>query len=265
LQIDVTQMAALDKAAAEAFLGRSLLHLKQYYPRHCSLLGDAQMRRVIWYGWNKASAYDLAPECCVRSYIDLMCVLGGGFDADPLMPWASALLNDRRNPNAIERGDALYDRAWEYIRAVSRDYSYPDGSPSTSRFVNELKEIREMGDAPLALPALAPFLQGLEAWLRRVLPAKCSVVGEGPIRQVLANAVAGAAQHGIRGERGVTIYAVMLFVLGAGFSRDPLLPWAEACLNDAAAAGEPEKVDRLFVAGVHFLRQWWDQAVPGRG
>ena len=214
------------------------------------------MRRVIRYGWSRANAYDLTPECCVRSYVDLMCVLGSHFDQDVLLPWAGAILNDRRHVDPIARGDALYDAAWDYIGEIGKDYRNRDGTPSTARFVYELKELREESDTVLTAQAIPQLARDLEARLHRVFAAKCARVGARAVQQTIVNAIAGAREHGIQGRRGVIVYATLLFVLGAGFARDPLLPWAFAALNDAEPA-EVKKVDKLFLAAVNFLRQWW--------
>lgn len=82
LVIRTEQMEVLEAAAMRAFEDRTYKHLQRYFPRHCMLLGEEQMRRVIQQGWQKAKSYDLTAECCVRSYIELMCLLGSGFDTD---------------------------------------------------------------------------------------------------------------------------------------------------------------------------------------
>src|SRR6266498_1125429 len=95
LTIRKTQLDTLESAAMRAFEDRTYVHLQKYFPGHCMLLAEEQMRRVIQHGWMKAKSYDLTAECCARSYIEFMCLLGSGFDTDPLMPWAAEILNDR--------------------------------------------------------------------------------------------------------------------------------------------------------------------------
>src|SRR5260370_29920990 len=89
------QIEALEAGTVQDFENRTSLHLREWFPHHCQLLGEDQMRRVIRHGWKKANSYDLTAECCVRSYIELMCLLGGGFDVDTLLPWAAEILNDK--------------------------------------------------------------------------------------------------------------------------------------------------------------------------
>ncbi|MCC6533904.1 MAG: hypothetical protein IT531_15245 [Burkholderiales bacterium] len=263
--LEEQQLSVLARSAAATFEDRTLAHLDRYFPRHCRLLGAEQMRRVIRYGWSRANAHELTPECCVRSYIDLMCVLGSGFDQDVLLPWAAAVLSDRSNADPIARGDALYDLAWAYIEHIGKDFRNSDGTPTTARFVYELKDLRDETDAALDTSKLPGFARGLEQRFNRVFPAKSARVGTAAIRQTVANAVLGAREHGIRGQRGVTVYATLLFVLGASFARDPLLPWAHAALTDPTLGDESKKVDKLFMSAVAFLRQWWEPMAQARG
>jgi hypothetical protein len=61
LTIRKAQMDALENAAIRAFEDRTYRHLQKYFPAHCTLLGEQQMRRVIQHGWTKAKRYDLTP------------------------------------------------------------------------------------------------------------------------------------------------------------------------------------------------------------
>ena len=130
------QMEAFERAAAKAFEDRTYVHLQQWFPHHCELLGEDQMRRVIRHGWQKANSYDLTAECCARSYIEFMCLLGGAFDTDVLLPWAAEILNDKSTPDQVARRDRLYHKTWEYIDHVARDYRDAAGNPTTARFMD---------------------------------------------------------------------------------------------------------------------------------
>ena len=253
-------MDALSDAAIRAFEDRTYNHLQKYFPTHCRLLGKEQMHRVIQHGWTKAKSYDLTPECCVRSYIEFMCLLGGGFDTDPLLPWAAEMLNDKSTSDQVARGDRLYDRAFEYIKHVIPDYRDAQGNPITARFVGELRQLKHEPDERPGPDSTLAFSRELKARLEGVFPAKCQYVGEERVRGLIATAIYRAAGYGITGERGVTLFAVLMFVLGMRFDQDLLLPWASATLNDESITDQKKKVDKLYVEGVGFLRRWWDSA-----
>ena len=262
LTIRKMQMDALESAAIRAFEDRTFQHLQKYFPGHCTLLGEEQMRRVIQQGWVKAKSYDLTPECCVRSYIEFMCLLGSGFDTDPLLPWAAEVLNDRTTSDQVARGDRLYHRAWEYIDRVIPDYRDATGQPSTARFVGELEQLRTEPDDSLTTDSMPAFSRELTARLERVFPAKCHYVGKERMSDLIPAGIEAAAKYGITGRRGVTLFITLMFVLGRGFDTDLLLPWASAALNDATITEQKKRVNRLYVEGLDCLRRWWE---AGRG
>lgn len=258
-------MDGLRTAALQAFEQRTLDHLQQYFPRHYALLGEAQLRVVIRCGLSKATDYGLASECCVLSYIDLMCVLGSRFDVDPLLPWAMATLTSQTEPlHEIERGDLLYDQAWRYIRAIVPDYRGSDGAPTTERFVPHLRRLRQLPLDRLSTHGLARYTSELSNWIMTVFPAKSAYVGSQLVAGLALRAIKLGEPYGIRTERGVTLLAVCLFVLGAGFACDPMLPWAERILADVDIPDEPTRIDRLYAEAVHFLKAWWALAPAQR-
>lgn len=216
------------------------------------------MRRVILHGWEKARGYGFTAECCVRSYIEFMCLLGGGFDRDVLLPWAAEILNEKCCSDQVARGDRLYYRMWEYIDHIARDYRNDNGQPTTARFMEDLKRLRH-NDTRLLSPATMPgFIRSVEDNLRRLFPAKYAYVGEDRVRVAITLAIDCAKTYGITSERGATLFTSMRFVLGAGFNQDLLIPWAEAALKDPAIPDQHIRIDKLYSEGVGFLRRWWD-------
>jgi len=264
LTIRETQMRAFEAAAIRAFEDRTYKHLQKYFPGHCLLLGEEQMRRVIQQGWQKAKSHDLTAECCVRSYIEFMCRLGSEFDSDPLLPWAMEILNDKTTLDQVERGDRLYDKAWDYIDHIARDYRDATGQPTTARFVGELRRLRHERDDVLAPGAIPSFSRDLIERIENIFPAKCRYVGEERVSELIPRGIETARAYGITTERGVMLFTVLMFVLGNGFADDLLLPWASATLNDKGITNQIDRVDRLYVEGVGFLKRWWD-LIPKQG
>ena len=258
LVIRSAQMEAFEAAAIQAFEDRTYKHLQKYFPGHCLLLGEEQMRRVIQQGWQKAQSYDLTAECCVRSYIEFMCRLGSGFDADPLLPWAAEILNDKTVSDQIERGDRLYDKAWDYIDHISQDYRDTTGKPTTARFMGEIRSLRHGREDVLTQSTYPTFANDLAWRIKNFFPAKCHYVGEQQVQNLIPRGVRSARTYGITTDRGITLFTMLMFVLGNGFANDLLLPWAKTTLNDKGITNEIDRVDRLYAEGVGFLKRWWD-------
>lgn len=258
LTMQKAQMEAIESAAIHAFENRTLAHLQEYFPGHCKLLGEEQMRFVIQFGWDKAKSYELTAECCVRTYIEFMCLLGGRFDTNPLMPWVAEILNDKNAGDQVARGDRLYDRAHEYIRHLVPDYRDANGEPITARFIDQLQRLRTTPDTPIPPNALPAFAGNVKAKLQRMFPAKFNYVGEDRVTALVANGIGTAARYGITGERGLTLFITLTFVLGSGFDDDPLLPWASKILNDRKISTQKKRVDKLYIKAIGMLRRWWD-------
>jgi hypothetical protein len=263
LVIRKQQMEVLEIAARKGFEDRMYRHLLEYFPHHCTLLGEDQMRLVIRYGWEKANSYEWTAECCVRSYIEFMCLLGGGFDTDTLLPWAAEILNDRSS-DQISRGDRLYYKMWDYLDHAARDYRDGNRQPTTARFMNDLRQLRHGGEEVVPSSGLPQFLESLEGRIRRLFSAKCGYVGERNLREAIGVAAQSAGGYGITTERGLTLFMTMRFVLGGGFDRDLLLPWVSATLKDPETPDQYKRVDKLYLAAVRFLNRWWEvSALPG--
>ena len=200
------QMEALEHASVKSFEERTFVHIKQWFPHQCQLLGEHHIRSAIIYGWRKAATYGLTAECCVRSYIESMCMLGGRFDTDPLLPWAAEILNDQSSTDQVARGDRLYYKMWDYLGHAARDYRNSTGQPTTARFMVDLRELRYGNDEIVAPEAIPIFRQLLEIRLRRLFPAKCAHIGDDVLREAIVSGVTAARAYGITAVRGANLY-----------------------------------------------------------
>ncbi len=237
---------------------RTYAHLKEYFPRHCQILGERQIRSVIRDGWKKANDHGLTQERCTRAYIDFMFLLGSGFSTDLLFPWATKILNDNAITDQVIRMDRLYDRVWKYIGHIANDYRDAKGEPITARFVEEIRQLRRESDAKLSRANFPKFSHALDKRLKRVFPAKYKYVGPARVRKLISRARARAKKYGITSERGVMLFTAQMFVLGGGFDRDLLLPWISNVLTNPKITNQDQRVDQLLSVSVHGLRTWWD-------
>jgi hypothetical protein len=256
------QLEALSAGRSREFEHRALAHLRRWMPRHCELLGEEQMRRVVVLGWAKARRYGLGAECTVLGVLDLMCLLGSGFDDDPLLPWAAPILNEPPRIDAVERGDRLYDAAWAYIHRIALDYRDAEGVAITERLIGLLREARAAPRTVLADESVAAWADTFAETLTRFFPAKAAFVGPAALTALAGVARARARSHGLVSVRGVHCIGVLMFILGAGFDDDPLLPWIPPILS--AAEDEQTRLDRLFASGAATLRRWWDLDAAAR-
>ncbi|MBN1843959.1 MAG: hypothetical protein JW883_16990 [Deltaproteobacteria bacterium] len=91
---------------------------------HCKVLEEVNIRSAIRYGLKRAKGYGLTTERSVRLYIEMMFLLGSGFDADPQLPWAAEILNDETILAENLRIDLLRDKAWDYVDHESCSFNW---------------------------------------------------------------------------------------------------------------------------------------------
>jgi hypothetical protein len=89
------QLAAISDQKIEGFKQRLYQHINNTNGDAVVQLGPAAARETIEYGLERASAYRIAAESEVVAYVALMFQYGRDFDADPALPFADMILEQR--------------------------------------------------------------------------------------------------------------------------------------------------------------------------
>lgn len=245
------QMTTFEQAAVHNFENRLLEHLKEFFPRHCEILGEEQVRKVIRLGIERAEQYELVSERDLHLYVGLMFMLGSYFDQDPQLPWAARILKDENIVDPSDRADKLHDRAMAFLNeAAGQESQYEERAlrkfcelpTSALSRTGEDKEL-SFGDYMLKL-------------LYALFPEKYQAVGDPAIRQLVRQGYQSARSYGLTDEKGSAIYISLMFVLGGGFDSDPQYPWAEAVLKDAESVDSEKKWELLYKSALVRLGQW---------
>jgi hypothetical protein len=121
LTIRNDQMEAFTREALRDFEKFMRAHLDEYFPEQSQALDEKALHETVLYGIQRAAAYGIVAECDVCLYIDSMVQLGRDFDQDPKLPWAAAILNDKKTRDPSARVNQLYD--------VAVDQLYPEARP----------------------------------------------------------------------------------------------------------------------------------------
>jgi hypothetical protein len=240
------QLEDMQTAAQRRFEDDLHSHLRDHFPRHHRLLGAAQVRRFIAYGLARAAHHGFTSERNVCLYISLMVMLGSNFDADVRLPWVTPLL--AADEHETLRVDRLANAALDYLDRVA---GVEDQAIDAA-----LRTIRQRLPVLLAEHHTeeGPWPRRAEVQLRRIFPRKYAAIGAAQLAAVIDAAWTAARAHGITGARGLTIYLVCVSMLGSGFDRDPLLPWAAESLR-AAADGEA-RAELLYTAAMAWIDEW---------
>jgi hypothetical protein len=224
LIIKSSQFDALIAARVAQFEDELLGKIETVFPRETDRLGDDGMREVVRLGMARAEAHWFSADEDVFAYVALTIMLGAWFDGDPQLPWAAELLIAPGTSEA--RAKALYAHAMRHLDEVAGEHN---------EFL--IRALLRLRDTPLELlddvaPEALP--DAIVAMLARTYPEKAAAQGEAATRTVVADAIGLAADHGLPQNAGALVFASFALMCGAGFARDPQLPWiAEVLTSDA--------------------------------
>ncbi|WP_224367641.1 hypothetical protein [Hyalangium versicolor] len=88
------QRARFEHEALDSYKEHLATSLKKHWPRHCSSLGDAELRFTVDKLINRALSYGFTARRDLFRYLNVAFLLGAGFDTAE--DWARALLNDAK-------------------------------------------------------------------------------------------------------------------------------------------------------------------------
>ena len=247
LQIRDKQMAAFERAARQRFEERLVERARKNFPRFVEIVGDKAVGSAVHKGYSRAETHELRSEREICLFVDVAIMLGSGFDTDPQLPWAAAILADEKLSSPLARAETLHERAMGYLdEVVGEGQVFPLGAflGVRKRACEELE--RRLG-RNLEREALTLFG---EVW-----PAKSNYVGESALLGLVEQARASAARYGITTSAGVGIYALFAFVLGHGFGSDPLYPWVAEVLTSPEITAEGARIRRLYSTALAYINQ----------
>ena len=244
LKIRKEQMEVFEQAAIRNFEDEIVEHLKKFSPRHCEVIGEDNVRKVIRLGIERGKKYNLTNRGPVRFYIELMFMFGSDFDTDPQLPWAGKILNDPMAVDQKERADQLYEKTTDYLDNVA--------GPVNAYTSDALRKIRRAASEDVTFSGEA-FENGMLSQMKRIYPQKCNYVGDAPLRMLIQHGIELATTSSVTTTRGVALFVVLMFALGHGFSDDPLFPWVSRTLRDPKTDDPGKRVQRLETKSITYL------------
>jgi hypothetical protein len=255
-KIHKDQMAVFEQEAMRRFECRTARYIEEVYPQPWKYLGEQQISIAIRYGLARAMRYGLSLEQNALYYIDVMFMLGSGFDEDPQYPWAVEILEDPEVPDETLRAELLYDSAVECICHATKDFENPDGDITKSKFFEELRQFRYGRDTVLWSGAIPELIHQVKLRLTRVFSHKYKYLGEEALSRAIEHSIDAASSYNLRTERGVSLFALLMAALGAGFVNDPLVPWVKPLFTDVTLTDSAQKADGLYIQSVIQLERW---------
>ncbi len=240
------QMEAFELASAPRFAEAAKDHLKAALPKHCAQLGDTGVGETVDYGIRKAAAYGVITQAGASLFLDLMLLLGRGFDTDFQLPWAAEILTDAALPDEQTRISLLHTTAMEYLDKVSG----PD-----NEFIDEAQ--RRIGlESAEWVSKTEPFEVYMLTRLRIIFPQKCDCLGDEILKKLVGKAISKARQYELKTERGVMVLAGLLLMLGSSFDQDPVFASITQVLQNRSIADQQARSKLLHEASLEYLKRW---------
>jgi len=91
------------------------MRLKEVWPHKYRRAGEQTINSLVRHGIASAKQYNITGQHGLTVYIELMFMLGSGFDKDPQFPWAAKVLNDESMPNRITKVDQLHEETMAFL------------------------------------------------------------------------------------------------------------------------------------------------------
>jgi hypothetical protein len=217
----------------QGFIDYMLSHLKKHFPVQSGLLQDEGLSNFINAGMEHARLWEFGTryQCCL--FIDVMVMLGSGFDSDIQIPWFREILNDgAKGPD--EKIDLLYQKVMTYLdTVVGKGWVFP------------MKQLEKLANMPVnknpGEKAEAVLEQDLLPELLNFWPQKYHVSGKINLQQQVISGISKAAGYGFTAENSIAYFVLLQYLFGHHIDIDPLYPWVKEFLGGAAEYPEEKK------------------------
>jgi len=230
LVIRDAQRPPLREMALRAFQGLMVEHLCRYAPQHSRGIGPAAVRDVVLRGMERAATYGFTKRGPVRFYLELMMLMGSGFDTDPQLPRTMAgILRSGGVDDQLPRADRLHGELLGHMRAVL--------GPDNRHARAAVARLRTMSSAGLEL-SLARLERDVLRVFEQVYPERCALTETSALLALVGSARRLAVANGLDPLRGTALCGVLMFELGHRCFDDPLYPWLSRALM-APGGGDP--------------------------
>lgn len=243
LVIRQVQLDALGKSLRSGFEAQLVRHFVNLYPRESKEAGgESQIAKLVSRGVRRAAERGYTNRKEVGLFVALMFILGDAFDADPQLPWAARQLEDRNIPLAL-RPECVFDYAIDYLGETAGE--------NCGYLVRAMLRLRsyDLASAPDSSGDL--WVDDCCELLEGYYPQKFDYQGDAANRALISLGRRNAARHGFYSSRSVTLFVILMFMLGSGFDGDLLYPWAGNALS--GPSGEDERTEGLFRSALAHL------------
>lgn len=222
LHIRQSQLDAFEDEVRPVLVEEAAARLRLRYGPYCAALGPEAVRATVELGMRRAEARG-ADGDGVDAFIELMILLGSGFDRDPLLPWVEELLAD------AAPGE-LSERLLQVSTAAARFLDETAGHEARSLRA-ALAKLAAYPWSRWSVPEGVGLDEAIVDTLRTLyLDKHQALERRGLVQALLRGGRATAARHELVDDRGIMLIVVLQLMLGTHFDDDPQFPWARRAL-----------------------------------
>ena len=116
LVIRKEQTDVFEEYALQNFEDEMVVHIKDFSPTLCKVIGDDQVRVAVGKAINRSGNYEFTCRGPIRLFVEMTLLFGHAFDTDSQYPWAPEILH--ASSDQMVRADQLYDRILVYQERV---------------------------------------------------------------------------------------------------------------------------------------------------
>ncbi|MCY2987100.1 MAG: hypothetical protein NTY19_04430 [Planctomycetota bacterium] len=248
LVIRHAQMTVFGREAQARFEEGLVELFLRHYPRECRQAGgQAQIRQLVRQGVHAAAVRGYSTKRQVSVYVSLTFILGADFVHDPQLPWVADCLSEDAIADPTLRLDNLFKETLDYLGATAGEHA--------EWIVRAMLRIRAFDLATVPDSQGDQWIADVCEILKGFYPQKFEHQGAEATRVMIADGIVRAAEYGLQHPRGVFVFVTLMFMLGSGFDRDPLHPWASAVLQDASLADETDRALRMHAQALTHIEQ----------
>lgn len=210
------QIATFEHKAVEEYVAELTDHCRHFSPDLCATLRPEELHHAIRTGLARAESHGFTQRGPARLYVDMMILLGSGFDVDPQYPWTATILA-ASSRDQMDRAEDLHQRAGEFLTVV-------DGAGNIYT-LNALAALRDRLDGGRVFER-GSLVADLICLMKDIHPRKAAETGEATMRHLILEGISrGEKTYGFSNARSLMLMSVLMFAFGYSFDSDPFLPW----------------------------------------
>jgi hypothetical protein len=233
LVIRAEQMEAFDEAARLQFENEMVAHSKQFAPRLCEVLGDAQLRTALRSAIKRSETHGFTKRGPIRLYIEMMFLCGSAFDTDPQYPLLGEIL--RGSGDEMERAEQIHHASLDYLKNVS-------GADNVN-VRRALAKVHAFAERPVTFQGA--FTEGMLDEITGIFPQKVAYIGKERVQALIDEGIAKAQEYNFTTDRPRALIVALMFSFGHGCTDDPLYPWIGQTLRDERIVDAKARAARL--------------------